>query len=88
MTLEIPESKLGGELFRNERLRCRISWYCNLAVPNPQPGKPKRQRLEGIAVVGLDASNNIVGARMTSISLSRPDVLAKHVAWRTLPRAV
>jgi len=85
LTLETPNLDSGGFEFKNETRRARISWCCHLAVPNPAPGQPKRQRLEGIAVVGLDSNNQIVGARMTSIALLWPDMPSKPVGWRTLP---
>lgn len=83
MTVENPEEKFGGARFPGEMLRCRISWQCRLQKANGQ-----RERLEGIAVIGLDTGKQIVGARMTSIALSLPDAVSKHVGWRTLPRTV
>jgi predicted acylesterase/phospholipase RssA len=84
LILEAPNLKFGGPKFKNETRRARISWCCHLAVP--VAGQPKRQRLEGIAVVGLDKNNQIVGARMTSIALLWSDMPSKPVVWRTLAK--
>lgn len=84
---EKPEERQrvpGGEPFEDEALRARISWYCNVRGDGGRRG-----RLQGIAVLALDSSDRVIGARMTNIALSRPDIAAsRHAAVRTLPRTV
>jgi len=81
------EQSIGGVQFESEAHRARISWQCHLKLPAKNGAYPQRARLEGMAVIGLDGDNEIVGARMTSICLTRPDIPAKRVGLRTVPLA-
>ncbi|MDV7213598.1 patatin-like phospholipase family protein [Azotobacter beijerinckii] len=78
MTIEHPQQHLGGKHFPGEKLRVRVSWHCNIL----------QARLQGIAVVALNDSNQIIGLRMTSIALSPLDLTSHRAAIRTLPTSV
>lgn len=89
MTIEtLQEDHFGGKAFEGEVLRVGVSWYCHVdpeAIDgNAASGERQRQRLQGIAVIGLGRTNDIVGVRMTNIQLSQSDMATNYVNMRTL----